>query len=165
MTDGYDFQDLASSYAFEAPPFDPDERDGPSDPIGGHAVNWRTITDEDAAGEWMLLRAWVEWFTTRYNIPLSTIPNCWWRHDGLVEELSALHTAWVASFDESDAGLGPIGWHERLAIARGRWREVYTGGCSQTHRDDTVRTWTDVIDETEWTTHTGAPAPGAEPAS
>ena len=52
------------------------------------------------------LRDWVEWFTVRYDVPVSVVPNCWWRHGALVEELSALHVAHLAAFDASDAGFG-----------------------------------------------------------
>ncbi|MGC0371304.1 hypothetical protein [Microbacterium sp. SLBN-111] len=150
MSDYFDPDEFAHDLELTTPDFDVDNRDGTSAPIGGYAVNWRTIDPETAVDEWQRLRDWVEWFTVRYTIASSAIPNCWWRHGGLVEELSALHSAWVASFDPSDAGLGPIGWHERLAVARARWREVYNGGCTTTHRDDLPRTWENVTPEHTW---------------
>lgn len=148
--------------------FDPTRRDGSSAAIGGDTINWRTLRDEDAADVWEALRAWVEWFTTRYNIPVSTVPPCWWQHDALVEELSALHTSHVAAFDPSDTGFGPLSWHERLAIAIPRLTRAYGGGCSTEHRPTKPRSWAGVTDETAWTawttqahahpsTHPGAP--------
>ncbi len=133
-------------------PLDYGDRDGPSDPIGAHAVNWRTLAPEEAAEEWVELREWVEWFTVRYNIAQSTIPNCWWQHGHLVEELSALHTARVAAFDPSDTGYGPISWHERLASALPRLTRAYGGGCGGSHHNLPSRSWADVTDETAWTT-------------
>src|SRR5690606_6906044 len=88
--------------------FDFGNRNGSSEPIGARIINWRTLTDNDAADAWGPLREWVEWMTTRYNIPLSVIPDCWWKHGALVEELSALHIAHQAAFDDSDSGFGPI---------------------------------------------------------
>jgi hypothetical protein len=103
---------------------------------------------------WTALREWVEWFTTRYNIPFSTVPICWWQHDALVEELSALHTAHLAAFDPADTGFGPLSWHERLAIATPRLTRAYGGGCNTEHRPTKTRSWDRVTDETAWTAWT-----------
>jgi hypothetical protein len=134
--------------------FDPLYRNGSSAPLGAEVVNWRHLADEDAPRAWERLRAWVEWFTVRYDIPISTVPVCWWRHPALVEELSALHTAHQAAFDQSDAGFGPIGWHERLAAAIPRLGRAYAGGCTRGHSPHKPRSWDDVTDEQEWTAWT-----------
>ncbi|MDF2506215.1 MAG: hypothetical protein K0Q52_74 [Microbacterium sp.] len=134
--------------------FDPFDRHTPSDIIGGDTINWRTLTSADAAAVWEALREWVEWFTTRYSVPVSTVPDCWWQHGQLVEELSALHAAHNAAFDPSDTGFGPIGWHERLSIALPRLSRAYGGGCTNGHRPTKPRTWDDVTDETAWTAWT-----------
>ena len=67
-----------------------------------------------------------------FQRPGDADPDCWWRHGGLVEELSALHTSWVAAYDTVDAGYGPIGWLERFQTAIERWRTGthYRGSCS-----------------------------------
>lgn len=130
--------------------FHPGNRYRTSAPIGAHIVNWRTLTDHDARKAWDELRAWVEWFTVRYRISETVIPPCWYKHGHLVEELSALHTAHTAAFDPSDAGLGPIGWHERLSLALPRLTRAYSGGCARGHDPLTPRTWTTTVDEQEW---------------
>ncbi|WP_052226537.1 hypothetical protein [Microbacterium mangrovi] len=130
--------------------FDPSDRGGSSEPLGGQPVNWRDLDGKDARKTWDDLRQWVEWVTTRYDIPEVIVPTCWWRHGALVEELSALRTAWEAAFDPTDAGFGPIGWHERFAIARPRLKAAYPGSCINGHRDRTPRTWKDATDEGEW---------------
>lgn len=136
---------------------DPDDRDGPSDPIGAHTFNWRTLTDEESPIEWERLRAWVAWFVTRYDVPISTIPECWYKHPALVEELSALHIAHDASFDKTDSGLGPIGWQERLSLAHPRLTRAYAGGCTRGHTTPRHRTLTtDTDDWTAWTTQAHA---------
>jgi hypothetical protein len=122
----------------------------PSSMIGGRATNWRTMTDEQAPDEWEALRDWTEWFVRRYRVPESTVPPCWYRHGQLVEELSALHCAHRAAFDPSDSGNGPIGWHERLALALPRMSKVYAGGCSNGHREHPSRPWPKVATEEEW---------------
>jgi len=129
-------------------------RTAPSTPIGGHTFNWRTLADNAAPAEWAALRAWVEWFTVRYAIPVSTVPNCWWQHGALVEELSALHTAHNAAFDRADAGFGPINWHERLTLALPRLTRAYGGGCNTGHKPTKPRTWTEATNEQEWDTWT-----------
>lgn len=96
-------------------------------PVVGTLVDWRTRSDADARATCRSLRDWVEWFSVRYRIPMSVVPACWYRHGHLVEELSALHTAHTAAFDSLDAGLGPIGWHERLDLALPRLRHAYYG--------------------------------------
>jgi len=142
-------------------------RDGSSEPIAAEIINWRYLSDYDAERVWEELREWVEWFTSRYYVPPSTVPTCWWKHGQLVEELSALHTAHVVCFDDADTGLGPIGWHERLAIALPRLTRAYGGGCSNGHQDTKPRSWAGTTDErawTAWTTQahaTPAPPPGA----
>lgn len=143
--------DIEALLARELAGFDPTTR-GSSAPIGGVVVNWRELDDADAPQAWEQLRAFVEWVTVRYNIPVSVVPNCWYRHPGLVEELSALHSAHTAAFDQSDAGFGPIGWHERFAVAIPRLTRAYGGGCSNGHQATRPRSWTNVIDTQEWDT-------------
>lgn len=150
MSADYEPDDVDALLARELSGFDPLSRFGDSSPIGGFVINWRELTDEDAAAKWEALRSWVEWFTTRYNIAVSVVPPCWWRHGTLVEELSALFTAHLAAFDVSDAGFGPIGWHERLAIAVPRLSRAYGGGCSSGHKTSKPRRWVDATDEAEW---------------
>lgn len=124
-------------------------RSDTSQPIGLHAVDWRRMPDQDAPREWADLRDWVEWFTVRYDIPVSVVPNCWWKHGALVEELSALHVAHLAAFDPSDAGFGAIGWHERLALATPRLSRA-GAGCASGHSGTRPRSWSSATDEQEW---------------
>lgn len=129
-------------------------RYGTSEPLGAHIVNWKTLPDTDAPGEWNLLRDWVEWFITRYHIPLSTIPDCWYQHPALVEELSALRTAHDAAFDPTDTGYGPISFHERLTHTLTRLTRAYGGGCNNGHRPTKPRNLTGTIDPDHWTAWT-----------
>jgi len=103
--------------------------------LGIRVISWRTLEDEDAPQVWTDLREWVIWFTHRYNLAPRKIPPCWFQHGALVEELSALHTAWLVSYDSLDAGYGPIGWHERLAVAIPRLATWYNGECHNGHTE------------------------------
>ncbi|MDX2377698.1 hypothetical protein M4I32_12890 [Microbacterium sp. LRZ72] len=129
---------------------DKNSRSGSSAPLGATVINWRTLTGSAAAMAWADLRDWVEWFTSRYNVPVSTVPDCWWQHGALVEELTALRTAHAAAFDPTDTGYGPISWHERLTVALPRLTRAYSGGCNTTHRSNKPRSWSNVTDEQEW---------------
>jgi len=113
---------------------DPSSRRSPG-MLGVAVVNWRTLPDSEAPQVWTDLGAWVSWFIHRYNLPARKIPPCWFKHGALVEELSALHTAWLVSYDSLDAGFGPIGWHERLAVAIPRLATWYNGECHNGHTE------------------------------
>lgn len=121
----------------------------PDDPVGVPPVDWRHLSSGQSRLAWASLREWVEWFTVRYDVPISIVPNCWWRHGHLVEELSALHTAHLAAFDSSDTGDGPIGWHERLTLAQSRLQRA-GAGCTREHNEVRPRSWDAATDEAEW---------------
>jgi len=145
----YDPDEIEARAGADLAGFDPTNRAGSSEPLGVHVVDWRRLSDRDAALEWAMLRIWVEWFTVRYNIPISVVPPCWWKHGALVEELSALHIAHLAAFDTSDAGFGAIGWHERLSLAQPRLQRA-GAGCTSGHNETRPRSWGKVTDEQEW---------------
>jgi hypothetical protein len=114
------------------------DRDGGDELIGVVVVNWRDAGEEETAEALHELSAWVTWLVARYNVDTRKIPDCWIDHTDLIEELSALHTAWQVAFDQTDGGYGPVGWHERLAAAFGR--SAFKDRCSISHRDDSKRT-------------------------
>jgi hypothetical protein len=121
----------------------------PAEPTGVPPVDWRHLSPEESRVAWTTLRKWVEWFTVRYELSISLVPPCWWKHGELVEELSALHILHQASFDKNDTGFGPIGWHERLAQAKERIRRTGSG-CSSKHASSRPRSWVGQTDEAEW---------------
>jgi hypothetical protein len=146
------------------PPPDRDEnlsdRDPSSEAIGGAAINWRNLPDELAPEVWLKLREWVEWICDRYTVPEEVVPACWWRHGAIVEDLSALKTAWAASYDTTDAGYGPIGFQERWFAAQTRLRTIGGGICAAGHRDDRARTFPDDAPAwRQWITETHAASP------
>lgn len=114
------------------------DRDGVTPLNPQLTVNWRTITEEERPEACRNLAAWVqEWLIPRYGIKAKLIPDCWWQHTDLIEELSALHTAWLVAFDAADAGWGPIGWHERFAAAQ--TRDAFRERCVHQHRPEYPR--------------------------
>ena len=99
-------------------------------------VNWAALDSGDAAEQWGLLVDWTDWLRDRYQLH-ERVPSCWYVHGPLVEELSALRTAWVGAFLDPQAELdAPIRWHEVLDQTLERVREWDRSGCRDgTHRD------------------------------
>ena len=59
------------------------------EPVG--AVKWDAITAAEAEREWTSLRDWVEALIERFEfIDHHVVPDCWWKHNQLVEALAAL---------------------------------------------------------------------------
>ena len=82
---------------------------------------WHMLTAEQAEQRWLELRAWVDWFVVRNNIGPKEIPDCWYLHGGLVDELEALRWAWMETNKPESKGTDPIWWREALHRARTRW--------------------------------------------
>lgn len=65
--------------------------------------------------DWRTLVEWVDWLSSTYDtINSKRISPCWPAHSGLVHELAALRSAWLASaaIPEPDEALSH--WHDRL---------------------------------------------------
>ena len=156
MSDAGDLdpEELEALLQEEIDQYDRHNRESAAALTSAGVINWRERPDEEARAAWVELRSWVEWFTARYQISGTVVPNCWWRHGVLVEELSALHTAHTALFASTDSGLGPIGWHERLPAAKQRLKEASAPlGCTTgQHQDKKPRDWSTVTDEDDWVT-------------
>jgi hypothetical protein len=101
-------------------------------------VCWATLDEiqtEDALDE---LQDWVAWIIDRYALDRRVIPECWDSHGALVEELSALRTAWVVSFCVTARPEAPLEWHQSFDAARHRLAEwaSRTGCRPGEHRPD-----------------------------
>lgn len=100
---------------------------------GYRPVNWREMAATEKALALEELTIWLEWVRARYLIDDDALPPCWASHGALIEEYSALHTAWLVCFDERDNGMGPLQWHERFAQAAERLRKAKGFCTSQEH--------------------------------
>ncbi|MCW2666521.1 MAG: hypothetical protein JWN57_1483 [Frankiales bacterium] len=100
-------------------------------------VTWTTLHPAQAGEQWALLIDWTSWLRERYQLH-EHIPACWFAHGALVEELSALRSAWVGAYLDPHAALGdPANWHDLLDRTRYRLRAWDRNGCSDgTHRPD-----------------------------
>lgn len=83
------------------------------------------------------LTTWLDWLIATHAVDHRTIPPCWPQHPGLVEELSALQTAWHTAYAASAPGTAPLDWHTRFDACRQRLTEstARTGCRPGAHRD------------------------------
>ena len=102
-----------------------------------HPVNWAALDPEQGAEQWSLLVDFTDWLRDRYQLH-ERIPACWYAHGALVEELSALRTAWVGAYLDPNARLDePLHWHDTLDRTLERLRDWDRSGCADgTHRPD-----------------------------
>jgi hypothetical protein len=96
---------------------------------------WHMLTSEQAEKRWKELRAWVDWLVVRDNIGTKEIPDCWYLHGGVVDELEALRWAWLASNKPDSKMIDPIWWREGLHRARARWPSFNPNGCTTSHTE------------------------------
>lgn len=101
-----------------------------------HFINWRDIASQDTADQMWKLKAWVEWFVTRFRIRTKLVPDCWYQHPVMVEELTGLWLFWELAYQEEDPGSGPIYFLERLDTAKRRL-EALVNCSTDAHMPDT----------------------------
>jgi len=136
--------------------------DGPDEPpdrpisrgVVPSAINWNLLDADEAEAEWRDLDAWVHWLKTTFGLPPSVVPPNWHRHDELIWELSALHTHFLACYDETASPSAPISWMRDFADARHRLRDWVAQCGTRLDRDRPTR-------QTAWPGEP-APAPAAD---
>ena len=105
--------------------------------LANRPVNWRDLSSDDAAERWADLVDWVTWLRHHYGLH-ERIPACWYAHNAIREELSALRSVWVAAFQDKEARPGDgVAFHDaldRILIRLSRWDR---SGCAEgTHRPE-----------------------------
>jgi hypothetical protein len=77
--------------------------------------------------ELVALADWVDFYQEYGTMWLKT---CWWRHTMVVQELAALHGAWMAVYqsDEPVHGAAALDRHEAAVRCRSRIKEAMTNG-------------------------------------
>jgi hypothetical protein len=98
---------------------------------------WDSLTSTEASAAWGTLAEWVDWIVDRYGLD-DTIPNCWYRHARLIDELDALRAAWVGAYLGTAAGPNDAAfWQELLTRTAIRLHDHDRYGCvGGTHQDD-----------------------------
>lgn len=109
---------------------DPTDQDKTQRAFAASPVRWDTLTAAETVAHLRQLNVWLTWLTGRYALDHRTIPGCWREHGALVEELAALHTAWLSAYAITSPGGAPLAWHAAFAIARIRLSDwVARTGC------------------------------------
>lgn len=98
--------------------------------LGERPVNWAALDSVHAAEQWGLLTDWTDWLRDRYQLH-ETVPACWYAHGPIVEELSALRSAWAGTYLDPNARAGDgSAWHALLDSALQRIRGWDRSGCA-----------------------------------
>jgi hypothetical protein len=98
---------------------------------------WHNLTAGEAARAWETLIRWVDWLHDHYALD-DTIPDCWYRHAPMVDELDALRAGWTAAYVDPAAQPTEAGhWLDRLQRTLERLRAWDRYGCAAgTHHDE-----------------------------
>ena len=102
-------------------------------------INWNLLDADEAEAEWRDLDGFVYWLKTTFGLPPAIVPPYWHRHDELIWELSALHTHFLACFDEAASPSAPIAWMRDFADARHRLRDWVSICATRLDRDRPTR--------------------------
>jgi len=113
-------------------------------------THWASLLPDEARQAWAQLRVWVEDLVDRFALETRVVPPCWYRHNTLVESLSALRDHEQACFAPSASPSGAIDWFRALREVEARMSQA----CAQTqcsineHRPDPARPW--ITDQGTW---------------
>lgn len=82
-------------------------------------ASWQAMPPARAADAWTSLIEWVDDLVDRYALD-EAIPLCWYAHGAMVEELHALHVAWLGAYSgRASQATERAFWHELLARTLG----------------------------------------------
>jgi hypothetical protein len=97
---------------------------------------WQQMPASVAADAWLALVGWVDALVERYQLH-EQLPDCWYRHGSMVEELHALHVAWCGAYYGTHAmPTDQAFWHDHLERVLARISRWDLRGCiSGQHRD------------------------------
>jgi len=113
-------------------------------------LHWPEIPAEDAPEEWQELREWVDELLERFEfISHHVVPDCWYRHNELVELLSALRGHEEFAFlpnNPPNAGTDFFRTMRDVLMIAAEW--VGQLGCGTGHVSGTARLHT--ITEDDW---------------
>jgi len=115
-------------------------------------THWPSLLPEESRSAWAELRGWVESLVDRFGLETRVVPPCWYRHNTLVESLSALRDYERICFAPSASPTGAVDWFRALREIEHRMSEAGARTqCSvNEHRPDPARAWT--TDQAPWLT-------------
>ena len=115
-------------------------------------THWPSLRPDEARQAWADLRDWVESLVDRFGLEARVDPPCWYRHNTLVEALSALRDHERICFAPSASPTAAVDWFRGLREIEHRLTEA----CARTqcsvneHRPDPPRSWR--TDQAQWQT-------------
>jgi hypothetical protein len=107
-------------------------------------THWPSLLPDEAGSAWAELRDWVEHLVDRFALETRVVPPCWYRHNTLVEALSALRDHERICFAPNASPSGAVDWFRALREVENRMSQ----DCARTqcsvneHRPDPPRVWT-----------------------
>ncbi|GAA1237500.1 hypothetical protein [Streptomyces rhizosphaericus] len=103
-----------------------------SDRAPGAPIVWRQLEVADRTALWAEFTNWVMCIADQFELTPDKLPrNCWWLHDGVVEELTALWTAYRSAFwTEQDSGASVYLWFDAFGRALDRISRSWLGECT-----------------------------------
>lgn len=84
-------------------------------------VHWPSLPADDIGDEMRALNEWVTRLQHRFR-EMVRLPACWYRHNGLVELLSALRDHERTSYADTAAPTSAVGWHMAFRDVEARLR-------------------------------------------
>lgn len=111
-----------------------------------------SLLPDEAPQAWTDLREWVEHLVDRFGLERRAIPPCWYRHNTLVEALSALRDHERICFAPSASPTAAVDWFRALREIEHRLSQASARTqCSiNEHRPDPPRNWR--TDQPRWQT-------------
>ena len=115
-------------------------------------THWPSLLPDEARQAWDDLREWVERLVDRFGLETRVVPPCWYRHNTLVEPLSALRDHERISFAPSASPTAAVDWFRAMREIEHRLSEAGARTqCSvNEHRHDPPRSWR--TDQDQWQT-------------
>jgi hypothetical protein len=113
-------------------------------------THWASLLPDEARQSWAELRDWVEHLVDRFALETRVVPPCWYRHNTLVESLSALRDHERLCFAPNASPSGAVDWFRALHEIESRMIQA----CARTqcsvneHRPDPARPWS--TDQGPW---------------
>lgn len=90
-----------------------DEFEGP--------IYWPTRDPEQVEFDWPALAAWVDRLRRRFPHMTARVPDCWYRHNDLVEALLALRDHERVSYSATAPASAAVEWHRAFRDMEARW--------------------------------------------
>ena len=91
---------------------------------------WPALEAQERRDQLTELTCWIGWLSDCYSLDHRIVPPCWPEHGALLEELSALWTAWRTAYASTSSGSAPLDWHTQFAASRQRLTDwVAKTGC------------------------------------